>query len=190
MPRLRWSDVDFDDLPEEWDESGFEPYDGDQPPAGTVLNGEIDRMWYAVFSSGKEGLKVSFKAKGNRGDKEEYDGWGCLDNVSLQPNTAFRYGPLLEVLGITLDDLRRYTVVADDDDQIGTPIIKIGKVKFPVPCSIITKSEKYDGERLAKVKTYAEALKRTKSSGGKVSRQRRRRTRDEDDEFDDDDVPF
>jgi hypothetical protein len=187
MPKLRWSDVDWDDLPDEWEESEFEPYDGDQPPSGTLLNGEIDRMWYKTFSSGNVGFVVSFKAKGNRGDKEEYDGWSCLDNIVLQSNTAFRYGPLLEVLGITLDDVRRRTVTEEDEDQIGLPIVKIGTTKLPVACSIITKIEKYEGERRAKVKTYSELSKRAKASGSKASSRRRAAMAGEED---DDDLPF
>jgi hypothetical protein len=186
MPRLKWNDVDFDELPEEWDDDGYEPYDGEQPPAGTLLNGEIDRMWYKEFSSGSKGFVVSFKADGNTGSREEYNGWGTLDNIVLQDNTAFRYGPLLEVLGITLDDVQRRTQTEDDEDQIGLPITRIGKVKLPVACSIITKNEKYEGERRAKVKTYAEVTKRAKAAGKAT---KRRRTRDDEDEHEDD-VPF
>lgn len=193
MPRMKWGSADFDELPEEWDEQDFEPYEGPTPPANKLLNGTVKKMWASESKQGNDMIVVLFEAAGNTGDREQYNGWSTFDRIALTPGSAFRYGPLLEIMGVSLRELQTKTVVSDDEENLGLPILKVGMRKIPFDCAVITKSENYDGERQAKVGKYAAASKkRAKSSGSSSKKTRSRRARDEDydDEFDDDDVPF
>jgi len=185
MPRMKWNDPDeFNELPEEWDDNG--QYAGEDPPPNTVLNGIIKKMWATQSSAGNKMLKVLFEADGNSGKKEEFDGWGTFDNIPLTPKCAFRYGPLLEVMGVSLDDVRKRMAVGEEDERNGFPILKIGAAKIPVSCAVKTKSENSEDYGLSiRVGTYMESVKKAKSS----STSRRRSKRDED-EDDDEDTPF
>jgi hypothetical protein len=193
MPKMRWADAEaFDDLPEEWDEAEFEPYDGDEPPPNIALRGKIKKIWAVQFSSGNDGFKVLFEAAGNTGEREEYDGWGVFDNVAFTPGSAFRYGPLLELLGVTLSDVKSRSVVGEEDNT-GFPVTKIAEFRMPAdgfPCKIRTKTETNEEYgRQTKVGTYMpdDAPKRgtkAKASSAKASgRPRRRRDEDDDEPF-------
>lgn len=193
MPKMVWDDADaFDDLPEEWDESDFEPYDGDEPPANTVLQGEIKKIWALTFGTGSQGFKVLFEAARNTGDREQYNGWSSFDNIVFTPGNAWRYGPLLETLGVTLRDVKMKTVTEKTEDNVGLKILRIGTVKLEdgFSCSVLTEREKGDGEYgpRTRVRKYMEAKQERKTSRTKAKATRRRQ-RDED-EDDDDDVPF
>lgn len=181
MPRMKWG-ADLDELPVEWEESDFEPYDGPLPPANKLLNGEVKKMWAAVSEAGNDMLIALFEASGNTGDKEQYNGWSTFERIALTPKMAWKYGPLLEALGITLQDVHKNTIVAKEDDNVGTPIRKIGTLKFPKACSVVTKRETYEGERQAKAGKFAAVTKKAKA--------RSRRAAQDDDELEDDDVPF
>lgn len=207
MPRMVWGDEDvFDELPDEWDDDGFEPYDGDPPPANIVLRGIIKNIWTAEFSSGNEGLKVLFEAADNAGDRAEYDGWSSWENIAFTPGSAFRYGPLFELLGVTLRDVKTKTVVSEEDN-VGQPVMKIGTFKMPkdgLPCKVTTKVEKDgdvrvgkffadDGEDERRPSRKSTARNGRKAPAAKSSKARatsRRRARDDDDDYDDDDVEF
>lgn len=162
MPRMKWG-ADFDELPDEWEDNDFEPYDGPIPPSNKLLNGEVKKMWAATFNSGNEGLVILFEASGNTGDNDKYNGFSTFERIALTPNMAWKYGPLLEALGITLDDVKSKTLVAEDDDNVGTPIKKIGIMKLPKACAIITKREKYEGETQAKAGKFAAITKKARS---------------------------
>lgn len=196
MPKMRWSDAEaFDELPEDWEESEFEPYDGDEPPPNIALRGVIKKIWCVQFSTGSDGLKVLFEAANNSGEREEYDGWGTFDNIVFSPGSAFRYGPFLELLGISLRDVRN--AVVGEEDNTGYPLLKAGTFKMPadgVPCKIRTKAENSEEYgRSIKVATYLpdEPDKRrakTKTSStrtkakSRTATSRRRRDEEEDDE--------
>jgi len=176
---MKWGD-DFDELPEDYDGSDFEPYDGEEPPGNMVLRGEVKKLWTKTSSNGNPMLVALFQAEGNEGKRAQYDGWSCFDNIPLLPNTAFRYMPFLESFGLTLADLRRKTVVDDGEDNVGTPVLKIGTKKFPAPASITTKREKYEGETRTKVNNWmASSTKKTS-----------RRAAEADEEEYEDDTPF
>lgn len=180
MPKMKWG-ADFDELPEDWEDSeGFEPYEGPVPPANKLLRGSIKKMWAGESSSGNDKLVVLFEAEGNTGENAKYNGWSTFDHIALTPGSNWRYGPLLEVLGVTLRDVKSKTLVAEDDDNVGTPIKRIGTAKFPASCGVITKSEGRGDEREARVGKYSAISKKAKS----------RRAAEEEDGLDDDDVPF
>lgn len=181
MPRMKWGD-EFDELPEEYDGGDFEPYDGEEPPAKTVLRGQVKKLWITESKQGNRMLKVLFEAGGNQGKRAEYDGWSVWDQIPLLPNCAFRYMPFLESLGLTMDDLKRRCAIAQEEDNVGTPVLKIGTVKFPANISVSTKREKSeDYGTSTRVQTYMET---------KVKKTSRRAAEDVSGDEDDDDVPF
>lgn len=179
MPKMKWGD-DFDELPEEWEESDFQPYDGDEPPGNIVLKGAIERVWATTFKSGSQGFKSVFKASGNTGDRAKYNGWSCWDNIIMLPQNAWRYGPWLQVLDVTLRDVKLKTILAADDDNVGTPVVRIGTTKFakPVSCSIRTKREQSEGYD-PKIVPSAYFVPKSQTDED-----------DDADELDDEDVPF
>lgn len=177
MPRMKWG-ADFDELPEDWKDSDFEPYDGPTPPSNKLLNGEVKKMWAATFASGNEGVVVLFEASGNTGEKEKYNGWSTFERIALIPSQNWKYGPLFEALGITLQDVRAKTVVAEEDDNVGTPIKKIGMLKFPKACAVITKREGTGNDVEARAGKFAAVTKKARSR------------RAAEDDIDEDDVPF
>lgn len=159
MAKMKWEDDDIDWRglhEEEYSEDDFVEYDGETPPANTLLDGDIKKIWLAESQAGNKMFKVVFEAAGNEGDLKEYDGYGVWDNVVFTSKEAkFRWQPFLDMLGITLRDIKAKTIVGEEDN-VGLVVEKIGKVDFtsPVPARIRTGIEKkgeYKGEgRIAK----------------------------------------
>src|SRR5271165_2556708 len=151
MPRLKIddADLDIDELEDaEYNEDGdFEPYDGPEPPASTILVGLAKRMWWAYSSNNNPMIKVLFVAEDNVGDREKYNGWSTIDNVTLISTVKFRWKPFVDAFGLTIADVKKKTFVEDDDDRFGAPISKIGDF---VPgsdaawCRVLTKREYYE----------------------------------------------
>jgi hypothetical protein len=146
--KLGKDEFDPDELDVEWnDDDDFETYDGEQPPTGTVLRGYVKKLWWTYTSAEVPMVKVLWQASGNVGDLEEYNGLPVWENLVFTPKAAFKYGPFLQVAGVTLNDVHTKTYIADDDDSIGAPIEKIGKF---VPgekaeMGVIIKRRKYQG---------------------------------------------
>lgn len=180
MAKMKWdNDIDWRGLhEEEYDESGedFEPYDGPIPPKGTILRGVVKKVWATSSQAGDSMFKALFVAEGNEGNKAKYDGLPIWDNVNWTlPQCKFMWQPFFNTLNVTLKDVKLKTQIEDDDDNVGTPVTRIGQAKFPYPTRIVTDRETYEGEPRARVKKYIPL------------------DEDElvdDDELDDDDVPF
>lgn len=195
MPKMKWGD-DFDEDAlddEEYDpdsEGGFEPYDGPIPPKDKILKGEIKKVWALMSGSGNPMFKVIFEAKGNTGELAEYNGLPIWDNVVWVPQNKWRWQPWLEAVGIpNAATVKRATVTATDDDNVGSPVMKVGKVSFanPVPVRVLTgKPDSYNDEPKATVGKWLPA----KSKADAPSKPRRARGADADDDYEDDDVPF
>lgn len=145
MAKMKWDDdIDWKGLnDEEYDDSGdFEDYDGPVPPKGTLLNGDIKKVWLSESSTGNMMLRVLFEAADNEGDNKDYDGCPVWDNVVFtSPKAKFRWQPFFDALGFTLKDLKAKTVVGEEDN-VGTVVDSIGKVEFPCPAAIRTDIEK------------------------------------------------
>lgn len=161
MPKLKLSKNDFDvkELDVEWSEDDFEDYDGEQPPTGTVLRGVIKKIWWTYTQADETPmLKVLWTAKGNKGDLAEYNGLPIWDNIVFSPKAAFRYGPFLQAVGITLNDVYSKTFVADEDDNVGAPVEKIGSlVPGDADVTVVTKRRKWQGEWQVNVSKYLSA---------------------------------
>lgn len=154
MAKMRWgNDIPWKTLNDAEYEEGedFTEYDGEVPPANTLLRGVIKKVWATESSKGDPMLKVLFEASGNEDGRDEYNGCPVWDYVSFTlPQVKFKWQPFFDVIGFTLADLKN-KCQAGEDDSIGTQILQIGSVKFPAAARIKTKREKYEGEWTAKV---------------------------------------
>lgn len=155
MPKMKWGDnePDWDELDDaEYTEGGdFPRYDGPIPPKNTILHGSLKKAWAVDSQAGNKMFKVIWEAEGNTGDKKKYNGLSIWENVVWTPQTKFRWQPWLDALGISLRDVRQRTVTAEDEDNVGLPIIRINKLKFPVDIRVVTDTDVYNGEKRAKV---------------------------------------
>lgn len=158
MPKLKISDEDLDiaELEDaEYNDDDFATYDGEQPPPGTILSGRVRKAWWGYTQANQDPMiKVIWEAECNTGTKSEFDGLPVWDMIVLKASTKFRWKPFLDVMGLTLSDVKGKLYVEDEDDNVGAPIEKIAKW---VPgsddalCRIVTKREKYEGQWTTKV---------------------------------------
>jgi hypothetical protein len=149
MAKMKWgSDVNWRELNNaEYteDDGGFEAYDGPMPPANTVLEGNIEKMWATESSTGNKMIKVLFVANENAGEKKKYNGCQIWENVLFSlPQMKWKWQPWLDALGISLRDLKDKTLVEDEESNQGYQVIRIGTVKFakPFPVRVKTKLER------------------------------------------------
>lgn len=185
MPKMKWGDnePDWDELDDaEYNEGDFPRYDGPIPPKNTILTGVIKKVWATESQAGNKMFKVIWEAEGNSGDKKKYNGLSIWENVVWTPQTKFRWQPWLDALGLTLRDVRSKTITAEDEDNVGLPVLRINKLKFTgdgVDIRIVTDTDTYNGEKRAKV---GEWLMPSDDTGDS----------DEDDDMDEDDedAPF
>jgi hypothetical protein len=156
MPRLKEAeDINVEELDVEWSDS-FVSYDGEIPPAGTILNGQITKAWWTYSGDNTAMIKVLFVADDTNG---EYEGCPAWENMVLKPSAAFKYGPFLEFFGITLKEVKSKTFVAEDDDNQGAPIEKIGTWEpgsDDAYCAIIVKRGFYQGKMKCEVGGWME----------------------------------
>lgn len=157
MPKLRWTgDAEEPDWSamedEEYEEGGdFAPYEGPQPPKNTLLSGDIKKVWSTTSQSGNWMFKVLWEAARNTGDKEKYNGLPIWENVVWVPQNKFKWQPFLDGLGITLRAVQKATITAEDEDNVGLPVERINKTRFPAAIRVLTDSEMYNEERRSKV---------------------------------------
>jgi hypothetical protein len=161
MPKMRVPDeeLNIDEMEEaEYTEGSFSTYDGEQPPKGTILVGVVQKMWWGYNRKEEPMLTIVWVADGNTGKNEQYDGLQVWDHITLAPSSKFRWKPFIDVMGITLREIKTGMVLAADDDNVGAPIQKIGKTWVPdtdpAYCRILTKREKFQGDFSTKVDTY------------------------------------
>lgn len=159
MPRMK---VDIDDLnikkleDAEYDDSEFQSYDGEIPPAGTILTGFVKKMWWTYTQEdGDDMLKILFVADGNQDtDVEEYEGAFALEYAPLREDTKFRWAPFLNNFGLTIRDVLKKTYVKGEDDDEQREIIRIGTWEpgsDEAYCRIVTARNRYQGEWRMKV---------------------------------------
>jgi hypothetical protein len=160
MPKLRW-DADGEEPDwgamedEEYEEGGdFAPYEGPQPPKNTLLSGDIKKVWVVSSQAGNRMFKVLWEAARNTGDKEKYNGLAIWENVVWTTPAKFKWQPFLDGLGITLRAVQKATITAEDEDNVGLPVERINKLRFPAPLRVLTDSEVYEGERRTKVNKW------------------------------------
>ena len=140
MPKLD-IDIDFDEL-----ENAPDAYDGEIPRAGTVLNGYIAGRWWILDQSF---IRILWTADGNDGELAEFNGCPFWDDIPFS-----RYGKhsFMKVFGITLGDIQHRTGIAEEDDNVGAPIEKIGKfTPDGTRCFIETTHERRAGQLMPRV---------------------------------------
>lgn len=158
MPKLRkqaTAKIDVDEMEAaEYSEGSYAKYDGEVPPADTILTAYIKSMWWAETQNGDPMLKVLVVAEGNEGEEEEYEGLPMWENMALTPAAKFKWAPFFDHFGITVADAKNKVIVSGEDDQLGEPVTKIGSF---VPgsdeswCRVITSREPYNGNWQAHV---------------------------------------
>jgi hypothetical protein len=169
MPKLRGDDVEDIDVKAldeaEYNDDDFAGYEGEIPPDGTVLSGYISKLWWTRTQEKADGtgdnpmLKILWVAGDNEGDLDEFNGLPVWENAVLIPSAKFRWAPFLENFGITLKSIKTQTYVANDEDQFGSPVEKIGAF---VPgeesddawSRIIIKRGRWDGVWRAEVRSW------------------------------------
>lgn len=181
MPKLKWgtgdNEPDWSGMEdEEYTENDFPVYEGPLPPKNTMLEGQIKKIWAVVAkSSGNYMFKVLFEAEDNKGDKAKYNGLSIWENVVWTPGAKFKWQPFLDATGTTLKQVKQATITAEEDDNVGTPVLAIYKTKVPMEVRILTGRDKYDGDDRAVVQKWMPPAEEID---------------DDDEELEDDEVPF
>lgn len=162
MPRLKLDDKEFDpdELDVEYSDSDFQTYEGEIPPTGTMLLGRWTKLWWTYSGNGDPMIKALFVAEDNEDELEEYNGLPVWENLTFTPSAAFKYQPWLEVTGLSLALIKTKLYVAEDDDNIGTPIERIGTWKpgSDEAWAIVTvKKDRYNGAWQAKASKFSVA---------------------------------
>jgi hypothetical protein len=125
---------------------GGSEYMGDLPPVRKPLSGEITKIYVDMATNGNPMLKVLYRANVESG----YDGFVAWDNVTLTAKAAFKWKPLVEALGVTVQDLASRTVTDESEESgAGTRVVRIGNLDLSgdntVPVYFAVKYRKYDG---------------------------------------------
>ena len=166
MVKLKPSEVDIDpdelEDADEGEQQEFDDYEGEIPPANTILIFRVKKMWWTVTSDEKfRMIKAILIAEANTGTKKQYNGLPMWENLSLNPAAAFRYKPFLRALGITVHDIKKKLYLADEDEVIsGQEVAPIEKIATLVPgedsalLRAVTKRDKYQGAVTAKGARY------------------------------------
>jgi hypothetical protein len=157
-PKIKVADdeLDVNELEEaEYSDQDFASYDGEIPPADTILTARLDKMWWTMTKNDDRMLKVLIIADENTGDLEEYNGLPMWENMALTPGAKFRWAPMMEQFGFTIRDIKtKLYVESEDHPQFGAPIERVGTFEpgsDAAWCRVITKRERYDGEWRAHV---------------------------------------
>lgn len=125
---------------------GGSEYIGELPPARKALAGEITKIYVDVTQNGNPILKVLYRASAESG----YDGFTAWDNVTLTAKAAFKWKPLVEALGVSVNDLASRTVTDPNEETgAGTRVVRIGSLDLSgdntVPVYFGVKYRKYNG---------------------------------------------
>lgn len=128
MPRVQWSGLGADDVDGFDRDSQIKPYAGPVPPDGMYLwaikvlqHREGDRKKNPQL---RVGLELVPRAGTDYKHERKYKGYFTMDFIPMADNTAFRYVPLLDVLGVTGKDLINNTITDEDGN-----IKKIGSYR-------------------------------------------------------------
>jgi hypothetical protein len=158
MPRMKLTDEEFNpaelDVEYDNDQATFKRYDGEIPKTGTILKERITKAWWTSSADGDSMIKLLVVAEGNTGDKKQFNDLPTWESLTFKPTAAFRYMPFLEHFGITLNDIKKKMIVADEDDNIGTPIESIAGWEpgsDDARCRIVIKRDRWDGQWQSKV---------------------------------------
>lgn len=165
MPRANWginsrTVRDFDR------DAQYKPYSGPQPPNG-VYQFRVKKAQSIRATKGKlPQLRVGLELvpRNGRKDDRRYKGYWIMMFAPVADNTAFRYVPFLDAIGVSETDFTRRTMtdeegnikrigqwkndgetlvlaqIADDEDQNGKPTKKISWI------GEVTDEDEYDDD--------------------------------------------
>jgi len=162
MPKLKTDeyDIDFDELENApYEEDAQLTYTGEIPPKSTTLNGYVRKAWWTETKAGQAMIKILYVAAENEGDKKEFDGCPFWENYALTTSSKWKWKPFLDRFGFSLRDVKTKTIIADEDDNVGAPITKIGAWTLGEDSDaawslVITDRERYQGEWQARIGTW------------------------------------
>jgi len=181
MAKMKWEDLDDEELDNiDYDpdaEDAFAPYDGEIPPANTLLDGIVKKMWATKSKNGNPMLKVLWVAESNEGEKKMYNGLPIWHYVVLTKESAFSWKPFLAAFDLTVSDIKnKMSVEPDEDGNNGKVVLKIGAKFKPgekaARVRVLTKREMYQDNPQARVSKFLVAKN------------------DDVDDDDDEDLPF
>lgn len=156
MPRMKLRDDEFDEkaLDVDYEKSTFKRYTGKIPSTGTILVARVTKMWWTQSEAGNSMIKLIAVAEQNTGDTKQYNDLPTWEYLTFTPESAFRYKPFLENFGLTVRDIKRKMMVADEPDNIGDVIESIADWEVgsdDALCRIVVKRDRYDGEWRSKI---------------------------------------
>jgi hypothetical protein len=151
------AEFDVDDLDvDDWEDGGYEEYEGEDPPKNVHLLGRVTKVWKTESSNGDVMFKSIFTAEGNTGKLAQYNGWTGWDNITFVKTAAFRYQPFLLAFNLSVRDIKNKMDVGDEE-KMGDRIESIADWRPGSDdswCYIVTKRERFGDEWTTKIKTY------------------------------------
>jgi hypothetical protein len=151
-------EFDVDDLDtDDWEDGGYEEYEGEDPPKNTKLLGRVTKIWKTESSNGDVMFKTIFVAEGNEGKLAQYNGWTGWDNITFVKTAAFRYQPFLLAFDLRVSDVKSKMDFDEEAERMGQ---RVNSISDWVPgsadswCYVITKRDRFGEEWTTKIKTY------------------------------------
>lgn len=117
MPKVNWG-IDAETIDEFDRESQYSPYAGPTPPSG-VYKWSLKVLKFIPRTRDKNAqLRVGLALVPRDGqDKKQYAGYFIMAFLPVKDNTAFRYVPFLDAIGVSGDDFVSRTL-SDEDGNI------------------------------------------------------------------------
>lgn len=133
----------------------FNDYDGPVPPKG-IYQHNLKKLWLTENKNGDQMIKGLAEIE-ETGEKKKYNGYATWFNQNVTEQGLPYLKTFLDALGVSWDDFYNKTVTADDEDNVGSPIVKIGRVKIgDNPLRINCKRGSYKGEDKLEVARFLE----------------------------------
>jgi hypothetical protein len=122
MPKANW-DVDESDIDDFDRDSQYKPYAGPPVPNGVYLWLIKKLQFVAKTNNKKPQLRVGLELvpRDDR-DEEQYETYFCMAFLPIAPNTAFRWVPFLDAIGVSGREFKNGTITDEEGN-----IKKIGK---------------------------------------------------------------
>lgn len=121
MPKADWG-IDSGVIDDFDRDSQFTPYAGPTPPDG-VYRFTIKTVKFAAGTKRKLAqLRPGLELNPRGAEEKKYKGYFIMGFLPVGEQTAFRYVPFLDAIGVTGTDFAKRTVIDEDQN-----IVKIGK---------------------------------------------------------------
>lgn len=143
------------DEPEAAAGGDFTPYDGPIPPAG-IYSCVLKKLWLTENKNGEQMLKGVLEIAEDDKEKKQFNGYGIWFNQNVTEQGAPYVKQFLAGIGATWKEFYEKTVTADDEDNVGLPVTKIGKIKIDGDTEVRVQGKrgKWDGEVRLEVRSF------------------------------------